>query len=79
MFMALAPADNSCSHAGTFGCGLVKLTMPITSGASLRRLRSVSIRRLGSDGQTVLPTADAIAALVEEATPPDVKRARLEA
>jgi threonyl-tRNA synthetase len=36
---------------------------------------SVSIRRLGSDGQTVLPTKEAIAALVEEATPPDVKRA----
>ena len=42
MFMTLAPADNSCSNAGTFGCGLVKLTMPITSGASVRRLRSVS-------------------------------------
>ena len=36
----------------------------------------VSIRRLGSDGQTVLPTDEAIAALVDEATPPDVKRAR---
>ena len=36
---------------------------------------SVSVRRLGSDGQKVLPTAEAIAALVEEATPPDVKRA----
>ena len=37
---------------------------------------SVSVRRLGSDGQTVMPTAEAVAALVEEATPPDVKRAR---
>jgi threonyl-tRNA synthetase len=37
---------------------------------------SVSIRRLGSDGQTVLPLADALAALVEEATPPDITRAR---
>jgi hypothetical protein len=25
MFIALAPADSSCSHAGTLGCGLVKL------------------------------------------------------
>ena len=33
----------------------------------------VSIRRLGSEGQTVMPT-EALAALVEEATPPDVKR-----
>jgi threonyl-tRNA synthetase len=39
---------------------------------------SVSVRRLGSDGQKVMPTDEAIAALVEEATPPDVKRARLE-
>jgi threonyl-tRNA synthetase len=39
---------------------------------------SVSIRRLGSDGQKVMPTDEAIAALVDEATPPDVKRARLE-
>ena len=36
---------------------------------------SVSIRRLGSDGQKVLPTGEALAALVDEATPPDVKRA----
>ena len=34
---------------------------------------SVSVRRLGSDGQKVLPTNEAIAALVDEATPPDVK------
>jgi hypothetical protein len=37
MFIALAPADNSWSQAGTFGCGLVKLTTSITSGASTRR------------------------------------------
>jgi threonyl-tRNA synthetase len=37
---------------------------------------SVSVRRLGSEGQTVMSTEAAIAALVEEATPPDVKRAR---
>jgi threonyl-tRNA synthetase len=38
--------------------------------------RSVSIRRLGSQAQTVLPLEGAIAALVDEATPPDVKRLR---
>jgi threonyl-tRNA synthetase len=38
--------------------------------------QSVSIRRLGSDGQKVLPTEEALAALVDEATPPDVKRTR---
>ena len=37
---------------------------------------SVSIRRLGSEGQKVMPTDEALAALVDEATPPDVKRAR---
>jgi threonyl-tRNA synthetase len=37
---------------------------------------TVSVRRLGSEGQKVMPTDEALAALVEEATPPDVKRAR---
>jgi threonyl-tRNA synthetase len=31
---------------------------------------------LGSEGQTVLPLAEALAALVDEATPPDLKRAK---
>jgi threonyl-tRNA synthetase len=31
---------------------------------------------LGSERQQVMPTDAAIAALVDEATPPDVKRAR---
>ena len=35
---------------------------------------SVSVRRLGSDGQKVMPTDEALATLVDEATPPDVKR-----
>src|ERR1700730_16174432 len=48
MFMALAPADNSCSHGGTLGCGLVKLTTPITSGASVRRRFSTSISGAGA-------------------------------
>jgi threonyl-tRNA synthetase len=37
---------------------------------------SVSIRRLGSGGQKVWPTDEAIAALADEATPPHVKRMR---
>jgi threonyl-tRNA synthetase len=40
---------------------------------------SVSVRRLGSDGQKVMPTAEAIAALVEEAMPPDLRRRAREA
>jgi len=34
----------------------------------------VSIRRLGKEGQTVLPLDKALAALGEEAVPPDVRR-----
>ena len=41
------------------------------------RERTVSIRRLGSEGQTVMPTDEAIAALVEEATPPDIRRSKV--
>ena len=47
------------------------------SWSARRRPRAtVSIRRLGSEGQKVMPLDEAIAALVEEATPPDVVRAR---
>jgi threonyl-tRNA synthetase len=40
--------------------------------------REVSIRRLGSQDQTVMKLDDALKMLVEEAVPPDVKRARAE-
>ena len=36
--------------------------------------RTISIRRLGREAQTVLPLDKALAALVDEATPPDVRR-----
>jgi threonyl-tRNA synthetase len=58
---------------------LAKIPALLVVGKKEAESRSVSIRRLGHDGQTVLPLADALAALVEEATPPDVKRARAEA
>ena len=58
---------------------LAKIPALLVVGKKEAESHSVSIRRLGSEGQTVMPTAEAIAALVEEATPPDVKRARLEA
>ena len=35
---------------------------------------TVSVRRLGSDGQSVQPATDAIVALMAEAVPPDLKR-----
>ncbi len=36
--------------------------------------RAVSIRRLGSEKQQVMPLDEALASLVDEATPPDIKR-----
>jgi threonyl-tRNA synthetase len=57
---------------------LAKIPALLVVGKKEAETHSVSIRRLGSDGQKVMPTDEAIAALVEEATPPDVKRARME-
>jgi threonyl-tRNA synthetase len=39
--------------------------------------RAVAIRRLGAEGQTVLPLDEAVAALAGEAVPPDLARAAL--
>src|SRR5712671_6401258 len=55
---------------------LAKIPALLVVGKKEAETHSVSIRRLGSDGQKVMPTDEAIAALVDEATPPDVKRER---
>jgi threonyl-tRNA synthetase len=55
---------------------LAKVPALLVVGKKEAETHSVSIRRLGSDGQKVLPTDEAIAALVDEATPPDVRRAK---
>jgi len=55
---------------------LKKIPALLVVGKKEAETHSVSIRRLGSERQQVMPTDEAIAALVEEATPPDVKRAR---
>src|SRR3954470_927987 len=55
---------------------LAKIPALLVVGKKEAETQSVSIRRLGSDGQNVTTTVEAIAALVDEATPPDVKRAR---
>ncbi|TMJ21683.1 MAG: threonine--tRNA ligase [Alphaproteobacteria bacterium] len=57
---------------------LAKIPALLVVGKKEAETHSVSVRRLGSDGQKVLPTDEAIAALIDEATPPDVKRAKLE-
>jgi threonyl-tRNA synthetase len=55
---------------------LAKIPALLVVGKKEAETHSVSVRRLGSDGQKVMTTAEAIAALVEEATPPDIRRAR---
>jgi len=55
---------------------LGKIPALLVVGKKEAETHSVSVRRLGSERQTVMPTDEALAALVEEATPPDVKRAR---
>jgi len=55
---------------------LAKIPALLVVGKKEAETHTVSIRRLGREGQTVMPLDEALAALVEEATPPDVKRAR---
>jgi threonyl-tRNA synthetase len=58
---------------------LAKIPSLLVVGKNEAESRSVSVRRLGSEGQKVMPTDEAIAALAEEATPPDIKRERSKA
>jgi threonyl-tRNA synthetase len=55
---------------------LAKIPAILAVGKREAETQSVSIRRLGSEGQKVMATEEALAALVNEATPPDVKRSR---
>jgi threonyl-tRNA synthetase len=55
---------------------LAKVPALLVVGRKEAAERTVSIRRLGSDGQTVMPLDAALAALAEEAVPPDVRRLR---
>ena len=54
---------------------LAKVPALLVVGKKEAESRAVSIRRLGSEGQTVLPLDEALKALVYEAMPPDLKRA----
>jgi threonyl-tRNA synthetase len=54
---------------------LAKVPALLVVGKKEAAERLVSIRRLGSEGQTVMTLDEAIKLLVAEATPPDVKRA----
>jgi threonyl-tRNA synthetase len=53
---------------------LAKVPALLVVGRKESAERTVSIRRLGKEGQTVLPLEAALKALVDEAVPPDVRR-----
>jgi threonyl-tRNA synthetase len=55
---------------------LAKVPVLLVVGKKEAAERTVSIRRLGSEGQQVLPLDEALKMLADEATPPDIKRAR---
>jgi len=55
---------------------LAKVPALLVVGKKEAEGRMVSIRRLGSEGQTVLPLDEALKALTYEALPPDIKRAQ---
>ncbi|MCC6775225.1 MAG: threonine--tRNA ligase [Hyphomicrobiales bacterium] len=57
---------------------LMKVPALLVVGRKEAAERTVSIRRLGKDGQRVLPLDDALAALADEAVPPDIRRTRLQ-
>ncbi|MEO0811112.1 MAG: His/Gly/Thr/Pro-type tRNA ligase C-terminal domain-containing protein, partial [Pseudomonadota bacterium] len=54
---------------------LAKVPVLLVVGKREAEERMVSIRRLGSQQQTVMSLVEAIAALSHEAIPPDLKRA----
>ena len=58
---------------------LAKVPVILVVGKKEAETGGVSIRRLGSQNQTSASLDDALAALVDEATPPDVKREKAEA
>ena len=58
---------------------LAKVPALLVVGRKEAAERSISIRRLGKEGQTVLPLEAALAALAEEAVAPDMRRLRLAA
>ena len=55
---------------------LAKVPVLLVVGRKEAAERTVSIRRLGKEGQQVMPLDAALAALAGEAVPPDVKRVR---
>jgi threonyl-tRNA synthetase len=55
---------------------LAKVPVLLVVGKKEAAERSVSIRRLGKEGQQVMPLDAALKALADEAVPPDVRRTK---
>src|SRR4029077_13277241 len=55
---------------------LAKVPVLLVLGRKEAAERTVSIRRLGRQGQQVMPLDEALAMLAQEAVPPDVARMR---
>src|ERR1700681_1802628 len=55
---------------------LAKVPVMLVVGKKEAAERTVSIRRLGKEGQQVMPLDAALQALADEATPPDQKRTK---
>jgi len=55
---------------------LAKIPVLLVVGKKEAAERTVSIRRLGKEGQQVVGLDEALTMLAEEALPPDLKRAR---
>jgi threonyl-tRNA synthetase len=55
---------------------LAKVPVLLVVGKKEAETRQVSMRRLGSEKQQVMPLDAALAALADEAVPPDVRRMR---
>jgi threonyl-tRNA synthetase len=55
---------------------LAKVPVLLVVGRKEATERTVSIRRLGREGQQVMPLEAALAALAQEAMPPDVARTK---
>lgn len=55
---------------------LAKVPVMLVVGKKEAAERLVSIRRLGSENQQVMPLDEALKSLADEATPPDMKRAK---
>ena len=56
---------------------MTKVPVIIVCGKREAEENTVNIRRLGSQQQMPMALEEAIAALVEEATPPDIRRRKI--